>query len=380
MGANVLITGGAGFIGSHLARHLLAAGYRVRALDSLVEQVHPTGERPSYLDADVEFFRGDVRDREAVDRALAGIDEVVHLAGRVGVGQSMYEIAEYASVNTHGTGVLLDALIERPVRKLLVASSVSVYGEGLYVSSDGREVEACARTRAQLERAEWEPVGPDGEVLEPVPTPETKRPSLASIYALNKFDQERMCLLFGSAYDTAAVALRFFNVYGRHQALSNPYTGVLAVFAARLLNDSPPLIFEDGGQLRDFVHVSDVARACRLALESGGADGTVVNVGSGRTVSVVELAERLARVVGKEEIQPRVTGTYRAGDIRHCFADISCARDALGFEPRTGLSEGLEDLAGWLPSQVATDRVEFAANELSQRGLTLRSVASGGRG
>ena len=374
MERNVLITGGAGFIGSHLARHLLTAGCRVRVLDSLIEQVHPGGERPPYLDPDVELVVGDVRDRPVVDRALNEIDEVVHLAARVGVGQSMYEIAEYTSVNAQGTGVLLEALIDRPVRKLLVASSMSVYGEGLYVGGDGRQIDACDRTRTQLERAQWEPAGSGGERLEPVPTPETKHPSLSSIYALGKFDQERMCLLFGSAYGVPTVALRFFNVYGRHQALSNPYSGVLAVFAARLLNDNPPLIFEDGGQRRDFVHVSDVAEACRLALETNGADGLVVNVASGRSVSVSELAEQLARVIGKERIEPSVTGNYRFGDIRHCFADVSLARDALGFEPRVGLEQGIEDFAGWLDGQVATDRVEDAAQELARRGLTLRAV------
>ncbi|MDQ3935024.1 MAG: NAD-dependent epimerase/dehydratase family protein [Actinomycetota bacterium] len=373
MGRNVLITGGAGFIGSHLARHLLTAGCRVRVLDSLVEQVHPGGQRPPYLDPDVELVVGDVRDRAVVDRALVGVDDVVHLAARVGVGQSMYEIAEYTSVNAQGTGVLLEALIDRPVRKLLVASSVSVYGEGLYVGRDGRGVEAAARSRAQLERGRWEPVGPGGEALEPVPTPETKAPSLSSVYALGKFDQERMCLMFGAAYGVPAVALRFFNAYGPHQALSNPYTGVLAIFAARLLNDKPPLVFEDGRQRRDFVHVSDVAEACRLALERDGADGLAVNVASGRSVSVSELAEQLARAMGKERIEPRVTGDYRVGDIRHCFADVSLAGDALGFSARVGLEDGLEDFAGWLDGQVATDRVEAAAHELAARGLTLRA-------
>jgi dTDP-L-rhamnose 4-epimerase len=370
MPANVLITGGAGFIGSHLARRLLAAGYRVRVLDSLIEQVHPGGERPAHLDPDVELVVGDVRDRAAVDRALGGIDEVVHLAARVGVGQSMYEIAEYTSVNAHGTGVLLEALIDRPVRKLLVASSMSVYGEGLYARDDGRRVADCERTPAQLERAQWEPVGPGGERLAPVPTPESKPPSLPSIYALGKFDQERICLLFGSAYGVPTVALRLFNVYGRHQTLSNPYTGVLAVFAARLLNDNAPLIFEDGRQRRDFVHVSDVAEACRLALQTHDADGSAVNVASGRSVSVAELATRLAQALGKDRIEPRVTGNYRVGDIRHCFADISLARDALRFEPRVGLEEGMDDFADWLDGQVAIDRVEHAARELAQRGLT----------
>ena len=369
MARNVLITGGAGFIGAHLARRLLEAGCRVRVLDSLVEQVHPGGRRPSFLEAEAELVVGDVRDRGAVDRALGGIDAVVHLAARVGVGQSMYEIAEYASVNSHGTGVLLEALAERPVQKLVVASSMSVYGEGLYVGADGRPAEACERTRGQLERGEWEPVGVGGAVLEPVPTPETKPPSLSSVYALGKFEQERMCLLFGAAYGVPAVALRLFNVYGRWQALSNPYTGVLAIFAARLLNGSPPLIYEDGGQRRDFVHVSDAAEACRLALETDRADRLAVNVASGRSVSVLELASRLAAALGREAVEPDVTGGYRAGDIRHCFGDVSLAREALGFEARMGLDDGVADFAGWLEGQAATDRVEAAAQELARRGL-----------
>jgi dTDP-L-rhamnose 4-epimerase len=361
MTGNVLITGGAGFIGSHVASHLLKAGCRVRVLDSLIEQVHPGRERPSYLDADVELVVGDVRDRAAVDAALDGIDDIVHLAARVGVGQSMYEIAEYTSVNAHGTGVLLEALMSRPVRKLLVASSVSIYGEGLYVDHAGRSVDSCQRTREQLERGEWEPVGPDCEVVEPVPTPESKPPSLSSLYALGKFDQEQMCLLFGASYDIPTVALRFFNVYGPHQALSNPYTGVLSIFAARLMNDRPPLIFEDGEQRRDFVHVSDIAEACRLALTTRDADGLAVNVGSGRDVSVSAVAELLARAIGKQVIQPRVTGNYRVGDIRHCFADVSLAREALGFAPRVALDEGIENLALWLDGQSPADRMDKAA-------------------
>jgi dTDP-L-rhamnose 4-epimerase len=231
-------------------------------------------------------------------------------------------------------------------------------------------VPAVDREAQQLERGEWEPRGPRGEELEPVATPERKRVSLSSIYALNKYDQERMCLLFGSAYDVPVVALRFFNVYGPDQALSNPYTGVLAIFAGRLLNERPPLIFEDGMQRRDFVHVSDVARACGLALSGSGADNQVVNVGSGNSFTVCEIAERLARVIGKEHIQPQITGKYRVGDIRHCFADISLASEALGFAPEVELDDGLAQLAEWLEGQVATDRVDDATAELAARRLT----------
>jgi dTDP-L-rhamnose 4-epimerase len=343
----------------------------VRALDRLDPQVHPERERPDYLDREVELIQGDVRDPAAVAEALTGVDAVVHLAARVGVGQSMYEIADYCSVNTVGTGVLLEALTERPVRRLLVASSMSIYGEGLYTTVEGRVAEAVERDRGQLERGEWEPVSPDGRSLTPEPTPESKRPSLSSIYALNKYDQERMCLLFGSSYDVPTTALRFFNVYGPDQALSNPYTGVLAIFGGRLLNGKPPLIFEDGEQRRDFVSVHDVARACALALERDEAAGRAVNVGSGESITVSQIARRLARVTGREDIEAEVTGKYRVGDIRHCFADITTARAVLGYEPQIALDDGMAELAEWLEGQTADDRVESAHGELAARGLTL---------
>ena len=371
MAGQVLITGGAGFIGSHAANELLASGWRVRALDNLIPQVHESGERPGYLSDDVELIVGDVRDRDAVVSALDGVDAVLHLAARVGVGQSMYEIDEYTSVNSYGTAVLLQALLDHPVQRLVVASSMSVYGEGLYEDASGRVVEAVERPREQLERGAWEPVGSRGESLAPRPTPETKAASLSSIYALGKYDQERMCLLFGSAYNVPATALRFFNVYGPDQVLSNPYTGVLAIFAGRLLNGRAPMIFEDGHQRRDFVSVADVARACRLALERDGEDGAIANIGSGRSVSVAEVAASLARVMGREDIGPEVTGKYRVGDIRHCFADVTRARDLLGYEPSVELESGMEELAEWLEGEVATDRVDDATAELGRRGLTV---------
>jgi dTDP-L-rhamnose 4-epimerase len=368
--ATILITGGAGFIGSHLADELLAHGYRVRVLDTLTPQVHEGGERPSYLDPQVELQVGDVRDPEAVARALEHVDMVVHFAARVGVGQSMYEIADYADANSRGTAVLLEALLDRQVRRLLVASSMSVYGEGLYRTPGGNLVHAVERSREQLERAEWDLRSPDGEALEPVPTPETKHPALTSVYALTKYDQEQLCLMFGSAYGVPATALRFFNTYGPRQALSNPYTGVLAIFAARLLNRRPPLVFEDGRQRRDFVAVADVARACRLALESDAAAGQTLNVGSGEGTSVLEVAHKLAQVLDVH-VEPEIVGKSRAGDIRHCFADISRAREVLGYEPQVTLDAGMRELAEWLRGQAAIDRVDAAAEELSSRGLTI---------
>jgi dTDP-L-rhamnose 4-epimerase len=340
-------------------------------LDSLTPQVHAEDGRPGYLSPEVELDVGDVCDPAAVRRAVTGADAVVHFAARVGVGQSMYEIAEYTRVNSLGTAVLLEALIEQPVGRLVVASSMSVYGEGLYRAAGGPVVTALPRRRADLERGEWEPRGAHGEELEPVPTPEWKEPSLSSVYALTKYDQERLCLTFGEAYGVPTTALRFFNVYGPRQALSNPYTGVLAIFAARLLNGRPPLVYEDGHQRRDFVSVADVARACELALASDRAAGHVVNVGSGESVSVLEIAAELASVLDEEAVEPEVTGLYRAGDIRHCFADIGRARELLGYEPQVPLERGLSELAGWLEDQVAVDRVDAAAQELAARGLTI---------
>jgi dTDP-L-rhamnose 4-epimerase len=314
---------------------------------------------------------GDVRDEHAVRRALLDVDSVIHLAAKVGVGQSMYDIADYVSVNSLGTAVLLEALIEHPVQRLVVASSMSVYGEGLYQQADGTSAVVPERGREQLAGRDWEIHTLRGETLMPVPTPESKPPSLSSIYALNKFEQERSVLLFGRAYEIPSVALRFFNVYGPHQALSNPYTGVLAIFASRLLNDKSPVIFEDGEQRRDFVSVYDVADACSLALERPEVKEEVINVGSGSSISVNQIARRLAGILGREQLEPEVTGQYRVGDIRHCFADITRARELLGFEPQISLDVGMAELAGWLEGQVADDRVEEARRELSSRGLTV---------
>lgn len=369
--ANVLITGGAGFIGAHLASALVAGGDEVRLLDSLLPQVHGDCERPDYVPDEAELLVEDIRNPEAVKKALEGIDRVVHLTARVGVGQSMYEIIDYTSVNAVGTAVLLQALLDHPVEKLVVASSMSVYGEGLYVDGAGAPCPSVERTRARLAAGQWEPVGPDGQSLRPMPTPETKPPSLSSVYALTKFDQERLCLLFGDAYSVPTVALRFFNVYGPYQALSNPYTGVLAIFASRLLNDRPPLIFEDGEQRRDFVSVHDVARACDLALSSEAAAGKVLNIGSGQSISVNEIAARLGRILGKTSLVPEVTGKYRVGDIRHCFADISLAGKVLGYRPQVDLDPGMAELAAWLEGQVAVDSVDAATSELATRGLTV---------
>ena len=376
MGKHILIVGGAGFIGSHLADDLLAHGHRVRVLDSLSPQVHGEDARaPAYLSADVEFIHGDVRRPKDVAFALEGVDVVYHFAALVGVGQSMYDVARYQEVNNVGTAVLLEALTKNPVERLVVASSMSIYGEGLYRGPSGRVRPGREREDARLRAGEWEVHDPEtGEPLQPVPTPEDKPPALPSIYALTKYDQEIACLRLGRAYGIPTVALRFFNVFGTRQSLANPYTGVLAIFAARYLHDKAPLINEDGQQRRDFVSVHDVTQACRLAMERDAAVGQAFNVGSGRNYSILEVAGLLARALDKEHLTPQLTGKYRAGDIRHCFADITAAREKLGYAPAYPLETSLGPLAEWIAAQegrVPADRVEQAYAELASRGLAV---------
>ncbi|TDH64583.1 NAD-dependent epimerase/dehydratase family protein [Dankookia rubra] len=365
----ILLTGGAGFIGCHLAGELLRRGYRVRVLDSLLDQVHGAQSGVLSVGPHVEFHRGDVRDIAAVARALQGVDAVVHLAAEVGVGQSMYAVDRYVSANDSGTAVLFQCLIERPVRRVVVASSMSIYGEGLYRSASGRLVEDAVRLPRTSSTQPWDPVDESGRGLLPLPTPEEKRPALASVYAITKYVQERLTLTLSPAYGMEGVALRLWNVYGPGQALSNPYTGVLAIFASRLHNGQPPMIFEDGQQRRDFVHVSDIAQAFILALERPEAVGRVFNIGSGEHRTVSDVAALLARAMGRPGMAPEITGKARAGDIRHCIPDISLAKGMLGFEPRTDFVAGLAELAEWVARQRAEDRVHEARRELEARGL-----------
>jgi dTDP-L-rhamnose 4-epimerase len=369
--STVLITGGAGFIGSHLTDHLLGQGYRVRVLDALVPQVHgEKAKRPAFLSREAEFIVGDIRDPDAVRKALEGVDAVVHLAATVGVGQSMYQIRHYSEVNAVGTAVLLEALTRHPVERLVVASSMSIYGEGMYKTAAGETVENAVRSASQLKSQQWELYGDDEEQLFPIATPETKAPALASVYALSKYYQERICLNVAPAYGIPCIGLRFFNVFGTRQSLSNPYTGVLAIFASRLLNDRPPLINEDGAQRRDFVYIKDLIQACGLALSVPDAGGQVFNVGSGRASTILEVAEKLAVALDKPNIEPELTGKYRTGDIRNCFADISKARAILGYQPVYRLEDGLVELVEWLSTQSAEDHSLVAARELAERGLT----------
>jgi dTDP-L-rhamnose 4-epimerase len=365
--AKILVTGGCGFIGRHVTEELLEHGYDVRILDALIDQVH--GDAEVTIPDAVEVLRGDVRDKAIVEQALDGVDGVLHLAAEVGVGQSMYEIARYVGGNDLGTAVLLEAMIDRPIKRIVVASSMSVYGEGRYQTEDGGLLGIVRRKGERIKKGEWEPLSPDGHSLTPIATDEEKPVDLASIYALTKYAQEKQVLIFGEAYGIEAVALRLFNVFGAGQALSNPYTGVLANFASRLANNQPPMIFEDGKQRRDFVHVRDVAKAFRLAFEKPNASGHVINVGSGQAYTIEEVAQLLADAMGVPEISPDIMNKARSGDIRNCFADISKARELLGFEPSYRLENSLGPFAEWVRSTGAIDRGAEMKRQLEERGL-----------
>jgi len=366
----ILVTGGAGFIGSHLVDALVKAGHTVRVLDSFDAQVHE-GKRPDYLNAGAEYREGDVRDRNTVRQALQGIDVVFHEAAVVGVGQSMYEIEKYVSANVLGTGVLLDVIVNDrvPLKRLIVASSMSIYGEGQYACPACGLFAPSGRPAKQFLARQWEMRCPACDAqAQPRPTPESKPLIPTSVYAVTKRDQEELCLSVGRSYQIPTVALRYFNVYGPRQALSNPYTGVCAIFSARIKNHHRPMIFEDGGQTRDFVHVSDIVQANLLAMTHPDAAYGSFNVGTGRPTSVGDVARTLSTLYGVA-IEPEMVDKFREGDIRHCVADITRLQ-RIGFQPTMSLEEGLRGLVAWGQKVEATDRVERAAKELEMRGLT----------
>lgn len=369
---HALVTGGAGFIGSHVVDQLLARGDRVRVLDNLLAQAHPTGTA-RFLAKEAELIVADLRDRDAVDRALDGVDTVFHLGGIVGNGQSMYELRLYTDVNVVGTATLLEALVARrsQLRRVVVASSMVVYGDGAYVCPQHGELRRVAdRTEARMAAGSWEPSCPTcGVDVRAVPTKEDHPLAPTSTYGVCKRDQEELSLVVGRAYDIPTIALRYLNTYGSRQALSNPYTGVCAIMAMRMLLDKPPVIFEDGGQLRDPTHVSDVARATvAAAVAPDAALYQAFNVGAGAPVSVVDMARALARALDKD-IEPLVTGDFRRGDIRHCFADVSRARELLGWTASVPFEEGARELAVWAASQTPEDRTDDANADLRRLGL-----------
>jgi dTDP-L-rhamnose 4-epimerase len=368
----VLVTGGAGFIGSFVVDRLLADGHAVRVLDALDPQVHPEGP-PPYLAREAELVVGDVRDRALVRRALDGVDAVVHAAAAVGVGQSLYKVEHYVDVNVRGTATVLDCLQERdrPLRKFLVFTSMTGYGEGLYRRpSDGRLLRVAIRSDDDIARHGWEPACPEtGETLDQAPTPEEAALLARNVYALTKRWQEELALALGEVYGFPVVCLRLFNVYGPRQSLSNPYTGVLAIFLARLLAGERPVVYEDGGQSRDFISVHDVAETAVRLLGTGDADGRILNLGSGVARRIGDIADTLAVLTGREDLPPRITGQFRRGDVRHCTADVRRARETIGFTPRVSWEDGLRELLDWCRDAASSDQFGHAQRELERHGL-----------
>ncbi len=378
MSFTALVTGGAGFIGSHLVDALVAKGHRVRIFDSLLEQAHPKGA-PRWLNREAEFIDGDLRDRGAVDRALEGVEVVFHQGGIVGNGQSMFDIRRYVDINSVGTASLIEAMLTNKdrIRRVVVASSMVVYGDGAYLCPEHGRAPQVRRPRARLLAAQWEPVCAScGAEVAPMPTPEDHALAPTSTYGISKRDQEELSLMHGRASGLPTIALRYLNVYGSRQALSNPYTGVAAIIATRLLHRKPPTLFEDAQQRRDFCHVSDIVAAnLAAAAAPDNALYRAYNIGTGRSFSVLELSQMLAHQLGREDIPIAPSGEFREGDIRHCFADVSMARRLLNWEARVNLQEGISDLASWASVQNPTDHTEEANAELRAKGLIRRATS-----
>lgn len=371
----ILVTGGAGFIGSHLVDGLVAKGYRVKVLDNLYRQIHPTGKLPSYFNKRAQFIKGDVTNRADWQKALEGVEAVFHLAAAVGVGQSMYEIEHYVKVNSLGTALFLDILANKKhtVKKIVVAASMSSYGEGTYSCKKCGPVRPPLRSQQSLQKKDFNVYCPNcAGVVTPVPTSETAVQNCNSIYAINKKNQEEMILNIGKAYNIAAVALRYFNVYGTRQSLSNPYNGVVAIFMSRIKNGKPPVINEDGLQTRDFIHIKDVTAANILSLEHDGANYEVFNIGSGKPTTIKNIAQLLTKIY-KSDIQPDITYKTRKLDVRHCYAGITKIKQLIGWKPSMDLIEGLSEVANWASHEESADKLDFALEELAKRGLRARS-------
>ncbi|MBW3508470.1 MULTISPECIES: NAD(P)-dependent oxidoreductase [Janthinobacterium] len=373
MNKHILITGGAGFIGTNLSRKLLADGYRISVLDNLSPQIHgpyPQLDEAMLRDGRIHFIRADVRQSGVLEQALQTVDTVVHLAAETGTAQSMYQIAHYNEVNTQATAQLLDILANKPntVKKIVLASSRSIYGEGAYACPTHGTVYPGARSAAQLKNHQWDPLCPTcNGPLRAIPTPETARPSPASIYAATKYAQEDLIRIAGDSLGISTAILRFQNVYGAGQSLNNPYTGILSIFSTRIRRGMSLPIFEDGLESRDFVHVNDIVQAIQLAMESDAASGATLNVGAGEPTSVLDIANLLVDALGGT-VRPEVTGQYRLGDIRHCYADLSQIKATLNFTPQVSLARGIEEFAAWVSSQpLPEDGLDKANEELKKR-------------
>lgn len=375
MSEQVLITGGAGFIGSHLTDELIANGHGVTVLDLLHPQVHGEAQTiPDYLNPDVTLIKADVRDKNALQSALVDKTIVYHFASYTGVGQSMYQISEYMDVNVQGTAVLMELLSQQKqkIKRLILSSSRAVYGEGAYLCKQCGIVHPSARPLEQLRDARWEVECPQcGQEVTAIPTPESTTPDPHSIYAISKQNQEQVCLLLGETYDIPVVVLRYFNVYGPRQSLSNPYTGVISTFITRLINGRNLNIYEDGLESRDFVHVKDIVQACILAMQKEEAIGQIINVGTGDALTLFQIAQIITDKF--DGPSPVITGQSRAGDIRHCYADLTQAQKLLGFSPKIKFSDGVDDLIAGLGAERLEDQSALAEEELIKRRLAAQT-------
>jgi len=355
MGKKVLITGGAGFIGSNLSLKLLDKGYEVVVLDNLLPQLHGNKEDSllfNSIKGKVEFIEADVRDRVALRSALSGVSVIVHLAAETGTGQSMYEVDRYVDVNCRGTAILLELLQSggNKVEKVILSSSRAVYGEGKYRNKKGEIIYPVSRSEKNMSAGKFEPVGQNEEELELMATDELSAISPLSIYAVTKFNQEQYLRIICSALGIPSVIFRFQNVYGPGQSLKNPYTGILSIFSTQIKNKSAINIFEDGLETRDFVFIDDVVEAIILGIEKKEADNEIFNVGSGVATNVLHVAQTLKNYY-QSDIEIKVTGNYRVGDIRHNYADISRIGKLLGFVPSVDFETGLKRFANWVNRQ-----------------------------
>ncbi len=367
---NILVTGGAGFIGSHIVDKLVYSGYKVTILDNLTPQVHEN-KKPNYLNSKAKFIKGDVTNEQDLKKALGNIDVIYHQAAVVGVGQSMYEIEKYIRSNILGTAKLLDYLAnnKHTVKRILVASSMSAYGEGLYRCNKCGKIRPPLRSDGQMTKRNWELICPNCEsVLVPIGIPESEAFFCNSVYAVTKQSQEDMVMIFGKSYGIPTTALRYFNVYGPRQSLSNPYTGVAAIFLSRLKNNHPPVVYEDGLQTRDLISVYDIAEANVICLENEKAYYKVFNLGTSVPISIRSIAKILAALLNIK-VNPEITEKFRSGDVRHCSADISLIKQTLGWSPKWDFEKGMKDLIAWGEKQEAKDLFDQASRELNSKGL-----------
>lgn len=365
---NILMTGGAGFIGSHIADELISEGYEVTLIDNLSS----TKNVPDYLNKKAKLIIGDVRSKDLMKHLVPHYDIIFHEAASVGIAQSNYEISDFVDNNCSGTANLLQAIIDtKSSPKLIISASNTTYGEGLYDCKNHGKFHPSIRDSESIKQHGFEPVCPEcNSPAEKIPTPETTELNCNSIYALSKKFQEESAMLIGKMYGFPVVLLKYFNVFGPRQSLSNPYTGVSAIFMSRVKNSHSPIVYEDGNQTRDFISIHDVVSANMLAMENEKADYEVFNVGSGIPTKIKDLGSEICALYGRTDLEVAINGEFRKGDIRHCIADNSKIKRILKWTPKASLKEGLAEIIEWSKTQKAEDNFEKATEELKQRGLS----------